>query len=174
MTCNACTTGCTSCTGPGLDSCSECTTGYTLKSPPPASSAPPAASPAPTALPLTANSAPRTTSSTVSHACPPAQVHNSVMRTPPLTTLSANPATIHARGAPETSTTCASNARRATTGIRCQTTARRNATKTLTCSSTTTRLRIPSSVSCHVQLTGHARSAQQSARLAMERRTTSA
>ena len=33
MTCNACTTGCTSCTGPGLDSCSECTTGYTLKSP---------------------------------------------------------------------------------------------------------------------------------------------
>ena len=33
MTCIACTTGCTTCTGPGLDSCSECTTGYTLKSP---------------------------------------------------------------------------------------------------------------------------------------------
>ncbi|MDP6772499.1 MAG: hypothetical protein QF704_17460, partial [Anaerolineales bacterium] len=107
--------------------------------PPPASSAPPAASPAQTALTPTANNAPRTTSSMVSHACPPAQVHNSVMRTLPLTILSANPATIHARGAPETSTTCASSARRATTGIRCQTTASHSATKTLTCSSTTTR-----------------------------------
>ena len=142
--------------------------------PPPASSAPPAASPAQTALPQTASNAPRTTSSTVSHAYPPAQVHNSVMRSHPLTTLFVNPATTHARGAPETSTTCASSARRATTGILCQTTASHSATKTLTYTSTITRSQIPSSVSCHVQLMGHARSAHQSVRLAMERRTTSA
>ncbi len=142
--------------------------------PPPASSAPPAVSPALTALPPTANNAPRTTSSTVSHVCPPAQVPNSVMRTPPLTTLFANPAITHARGAQETSTTCASSARRATTGIRCQTTARRSAIKTLTCSSTITKSQIPSNANSHVLLTGHVRSAHQSARLAMERRTTSA